>query len=370
MLLSDVLNVSLPRCHYPIYFLDSSRENAEKAVPALLSEVITTRQVLVVTNHTIAALYLSRWYRWLEQGGFRVATCIVDDGEQYKNATTLQSIYDTLIDQAFVRNSTLVALGGGVIGDMTGFAAATYQRGVGFVQVPTTLLAQVDSSVGGKTAINHPRGKNMIGAFYQPDAVLMPMDALATLPAREFRAGIAEVIKYGALADAGFLDWLEVNLDNLLACEHQVLTATVRRCCEIKAAIVAADETEHSGQRALLNFGHTFGHAIEAIQHYQGLLHGEAVAVGMVLATSLSCELDLVSSAFCQRLETMLGQAGLPVTIPAGIQPSTMLEAMRYDKKNDYGRLKLIVLEAPGQAAVYEQVPQALIRQVLEQFSS
>jgi 3-dehydroquinate synthase len=317
---------------------------------ATWSAVPQSTQALVVTNTTVEPLYAAQLARALRARHRQVHVLALPDGEAHKNWTTLNRIFDELLARECDRKTVLYALGGGVVGDMTGFAAASYMRGVPFVQVPTTLLAQVDSSVGGKTAINHPLGKNMIGAFYQPRLVVCDLDTLATLPAREFSAGLAEVIKYGPIADMAFLGWLEANLDALVARDPAPLAHAVRRSCEIKASVVGADERE-SGLRAILNFGHTFGHAIEAGLGYGEWLHGEAVGCGMVMASHLSQRLGLVDSEFVSRMTALVSRAGLPVRAPSlGVQ--RFMELMRVDKKSEAGEIKFVVLERPGAAAV------------------
>ena len=305
----------------------------------------------VVTNATVAALYGASFETALARHYPRLVRVELPDGEAHKDWASLDLIFDRLLAEGCDRKTMLFALGGGVVGDIAGFAAACFMRGVSFVQVPTTLLAQVDSSVGGKTAINHPRGKNMIGAFYQPQRVVCDLDVLDTLPARELSAGLAEVIKYGPIADAGFLDWIEPNLDALLARDRDALAHAVRRSCEIKAAVVAADERE-AGQRAILNFGHTFGHAIEAGLGFGRWLHGEAVGCGMVLASDLSARLGLVPGAFAERMRTLCARAGLPVRAPDLGGAPRWLELMRVDKKAEGGELRFVVVEAVGRAGV------------------
>ncbi len=298
---------------------------------------------------------LAPWYR-------RVLTLELPDGEAHKDWTSLNLIFERLLGEGCDRRTVLFALGGGVIGDMAGFAAACYMRGVPFVQVPTTLLAQVDSSVGGKTAINHPLGKNMVGAFYQPQRVICDLDTLRTLPDRELSAGLAEVIKYGPIADAAFLDWIEAHLDELLAREPAALAHAVQRCCEIKATVVASDERE-TGLRAILNFGHTFGHAIETGMGYGQWLHGEAVGCGMVLASELSVRLGLMPAAFAERMRRLCERARLPVRAP-DLGADRYLELMRVDKKSEGGEIRFIVIEALGRAAL-RPVPDALVRETL-----
>jgi 3-dehydroquinate synthase len=288
---------------------------------------------------------------------------VLPDGERHKTLATFTSVIDRLIDARFHRDCCLVALGGGVIGDLTGYVAASYQRGVDFVQVPTTLLAQVDSSVGGKTAVNHPRAKNMIGAFHQPTAVLADTSTLRTLPPRELAAGLAEVIKYGIIVDADFFAWLEAHIDELKLLDAAALTHAIRVSCEIKAAIVAEDEREQ-GRRALLNLGHTFGHALEALGNYERWLHGEAVAIGTVLAARTSAALGLIEERDCERIERLLARAGLP-TRAGGIDAGELLEHMRGDKKADRGGLKLVLIRALGSAQVTRAPPDDALRAVL-----
>ena len=319
-------------------------------------------QALIVSNVAVAPLYAQRLQQALAPHYTAVSVLELPDGEQFKDWSTLNLIFDRLLGGGCDRQTVLFALGGGVVGDMTGFAAACYMRGVPFVQVPTTLLAQVDSSVGGKTAINHPAGKNMIGAFYQPLRVVCDLDTLRTLPERELRAGLAEVIKYGPIADAALLDWIESNLDALLARDAAALAHAVRRSCEIKAALVGQDERE-SGLRAILNFGHTFGHAIESGLGYGQWLHGEAVGCGMVMAAQLSQRLGLVPAAFAARLQRLIERAGLPVRGPA-LGAERYLELMRVDKKAQGGEIRFVLIGAPGRAVV-RAAPDALVREVL-----
>ena len=321
---------------------------------------------LVVSNNLVGPLYAPQLMRALQPQFSRVLLVTLPDGEAHKDWPTLQLIFDALLENGCDRKTVLFALGGGVVGDMTGFAAASYMRGVPFVQVPTTLLAQVDSSVGGKTAINHPLGKNMIGAFYQPQLVVCDLDLLKTLPAREMSAGLAEVIKYGPVADMEFFDWIEHNIDALRAGETSVLAHAVKRSCEIKADVVGQDERE-SGLRAILNFGHTFGHAIESGLGYGAWLHGEGVGCGMVMAAQLSRQLGLVDSAFVDRLKTLIERAGLPVTAPVlstTDNAGRYLELMRVDKKAEAGEIRFIVIDGPGKAAL-RTAPDAMVREVI-----
>ena len=322
---------------------------------------------VIVTNTTVAPLYAQRLQTALGRRYGAIHTVVLPDGEEFKTWATLNLIFDALLQHGCDRKTVLFALGGGVVGDMTGFAAASYMRGVPFVQVPTTLLAQVDSSVGGKTAINHPLGKNMIGAFYQPQLVVCDLDTLQTLPARELAAGLAEIIKYGPIADMAFFGWIEANLPALLAREPAALAHAVKRSCEIKARVVAQDERD-VGLRAMLNFGHTFGHAIEAGLGYGAWLHGEGVGCGMVMAATLSQRLGLIDAAFVQRLTTLIRRAGLPVAGPklaSADNAGRYLELMRVDKKAEAGEIRFVVLDAPG-SAVLRSVPDTLVRAVVD----
>ena len=322
---------------------------------------------MIVTNDTVAPLYEAQLRAALAHHYQQVHTVVLPDGEAHKDWQTLNLIFDALLAQGCDRKTVLFALGGGVVGDMTGFAAASYMRGVPFVQVPTTLLAQVDSSVGGKTAINHPLGKNMIGAFYQPVRVVCDLDTLKTLPERELSAGLAEVIKYGPIADMDFLGWIEANIAALMAREPAALAYAVKRSCEIKAWVVGQDERE-SGLRAILNFGHTFGHAIEAGLGFGTWLHGEAVGCGMVMAAELSQRLGKVDAAFVARLKALIERAGLPVRGPVLSTADNALdyiEHMRLDKKAEAGDIKFVVIDQPGQAAV-QGAPDAVVRDVID----
>lgn len=324
---------------------------------------------MVVTNTTVWPLHGSALLHSLQQRYPLVHVVQLPDGEEHKNWQTLNLIFDALLKNGCDRKTVLFALGGGVVGDMTGFAAACYMRGVPFVQVPTTLLAQVDSSVGGKTAINHPLGKNMIGAFYQPLLVVCDLSTLDTLPQRELSAGLAEVIKYGPIADMAFLEWLETSMDALLARDKGALAHAVRRSCEIKAWVVGQDERE-AGLRAILNFGHTFGHAIEAGMGYGAWLHGEGVGVGMLMAAELSLRLGLVDAGFVDRLRTLVQRAGLPLRAPvldAEDNAGRYLALMRVDKKAEAGEIRFVVIDGPGRAAV-RAAPDALVREVIDAF--
>ncbi len=322
---------------------------------------------VIVTNETIAPLYEATLRRAIATHFKQIETVVLPDGEAHKDWQTLQLIFDALLSKGCDRKTVLLALGGGVIGDMTGFAAASYMRGVPFVQVPTTLLSQVDSSVGGKTAINHPLGKNMIGAFYQPVRVVCDLNTLATLPPRELSAGLAEVIKYGPIADMAFLQWIEAHIDDLMRQDPQALAHAVKRSCEIKAEVVGQDERE-AGLRAILNFGHTFGHAIEAGLGFGVWLHGEAVGCGMVMAAELSCRLGRVDAAFVARLRALIERAGLPVrgpVIDASDNAGHYLAHMRLDKKAIAGDIQFVVIDGPGKATVCG-APDALVRAVID----
>jgi 3-dehydroquinate synthase len=330
--------------------------------PASFASAIRSRQVMVVTNETVAPLYLDKLLQALH--GFQVEQVVLPDGEQYKTLETLNCIFDALLRSRFDRSCTLAALGGGVVGDMAGFAAAIYQRGVDFVQVPTTLLSQVDSSVGGKTGVNHPLGKNMIGAFHQPRCVIADTDTLDTLPDRELSAGLAEVVKYGVINDLAFFEWLESNVERLLAREAPALIHAVRRSCHDKAVIVAADERE-AGQRALLNLGHTFGHAIESGMGYGKWLHGEAVAAGIAMAAAMSVRLGWMEQAECDRIRTLLQRARLPVDPPPEISGERFIELMSVDKKVLNGELRLVLLRGIGEALVTADYPLEILRQSL-----
>jgi 3-dehydroquinate synthase len=318
---------------------------------------------LIVTNPTVAPLYAEGLRRALASRHRRVHLLMLPDGEQHKDWASLNRVFDHLLHQACDRKTTLYALGGGVVGDMTGFAAACYMRGVPYVQVPTTLLAQVDSSVGGKTAINHPAGKNMIGAFYQPVVVVADLDTLDTLPPRELAAGLAEVIKYGPIADDGFLGWIEDHLDALLARDKPALAHAVKRSCEIKAWVVGQDERE-SGLRAILNFGHTFGHAIEAGLGFGTWLHGEAVGCGMVMAAALSQRMGLIDADYARRIRRLVERTGLPVLGPR-LGAAAYLDLMRVDKKSESGALRFVLIDAPGRAGVHA-VDEGLVAEVIE----
>jgi len=352
----ETVRVALGERSYPIHIGAGILDAAELYRPHL-----GAGRVAVITNPVVAPLYLGRLRDALQRAGAAAPLdVLVDDGEQAKSWGALERVFDALLGARVGRDGVIVALGGGVVGDLAGFAAAVYQRGIPLIQVPTTLLAQVDSSVGGKTAINHARGKNMIGAFHQPAAVIADVGALATLPEREVRAGAAEVIKHGFALDAALVEWLEANLEALLAREPEALTHAVRRSCELKAAVVAADERE-SGQRAVLNLGHTFGHAIEAGAGYGAWLHGEAVAAGMVMAAELSVRAGLLPATDAARLRALLQRAGLPVVGPA-LATERYLELMAGDKKAAGGRVRFVLLEAVGRAVVRGDLDERLVR--------
>jgi 3-dehydroquinate synthase len=354
----QTVSVALGERSYPVHIGTGLLDRAD-----LLLSHLARKQVAVVTDTTVAPLYLERFSRPLRDAGVEVLPIVIADGEAHKRWETVDAVLESLLERRCGRDTTLVALGGGVVGDLTGFAAAVYQRGVPYVQIPTTLLAQVDSSVGGKTAINHARGKNMIGAFHQPRLVLADMDALATLPPRELRAGLAEVIKHGFIRDAGFVAWLEAHVEKLLALDRDALAHAVARSVEIKAGIVARDERE-TGERALLNFGHTFGHAIETGLGYGEWLHGEAVAAGMAMAAELSRRLGILAQADVTRVLALLKRAGLPTEAPA-LGPRRFLELMSVDKKAKDGRLRFVVLERIGAASVRADVPASALDETL-----
>ncbi|WP_107850696.1 3-dehydroquinate synthase [Oceanimonas marisflavi] len=351
------LTVNLGERSYPILIAEGLMSDG-----ALLKDAVKGKKVLVITNEVVAPLYLERLLAALAP--LEAESLVLPDGEQYKTLDTFNRVMGKLLESGHGRDTTLVALGGGVIGDLTGFAAACYQRGVPFIQVPTTLLAQVDSSVGGKTAVNHPLGKNMIGAFYQPELVLIDTLCLQTLPQREFAAGMAEVIKYGIIWDAGFFTWLEQNLTRLQQLDTGALSYAIRRCCEIKAEMVACDEREH-GVRALLNLGHTFGHAIEAEMGYGNWLHGEAVAAGTIQACHTARLRGDMSDAEVERVRALLVQAGLPVTGPGQMTIEHYLPHMLRDKKVLAGKLRLVLPQGIGRAQVVDDVTEAQLAQVL-----
>lgn len=356
------LRVELGERSYPIYIGSGLLGRSDLLMPHLVG-----RQAMVVSNETVAPLYLRRVLEALREA--ECEAVVLPDGEQYKTLETTNLVFDALLEHRFSRQATLVALGGGVVGDITGFAAACYQRGIAFVQVPTTLLAQVDSSVGGKTGVNHPLGKNMIGAFHQPQCVVADTGTLNTLPERELRAGLAEVIKYGLIRDAEFFVWLEANMDALLQREPDALAYAIECSCRNKAEIVAEDERER-GQRALLNLGHTFGHAIETGMGYGTWLHGEAVAVGMVMATDLSRRMGLLEESDVKRVEELIQRARLPVRSPEQIEPARFLELMAVDKKVVGGRIRLVLLQAIGHALISDEFDDSALTLTLSELRS
>ncbi len=353
----QTLNLDLGERSYPIHIGQGLLKQAE-----LLTPHIHGKSVVTVSNTTVAPLYLAATEQLLS--GFKHSAAILPDGEQYKTLDVLNQIYTHLLEHKADRKTTLVALGGGVIGDMTGFAAASYQRGINFIQIPTTLLAMVDSSVGGKTGVNHPLGKNMIGAFHQPQCVLIDTDTLNTLADRELSAGIAEIIKYGLIRDPAFLQWLDTNMDKLLARDPEALTYAIYRSCEHKAEVVAADEKEND-QRALLNLGHTFGHAIEAAMGYGQWLHGEAVATGMVMAAELSAQMGWISADDVAYTRHILQRARLPIEPPAQISGDTFMRYMSVDKKVLDGSLRLILMKSLGEAIVTADFDANALKKVL-----
>ncbi len=356
MSLATTVEVALGARSYPIWIgADLLAESAR------WRETLGGRQVLVVSNEVVAPLYLERVMAGL--GGFATSTLVLADGEQHKTLEGVEQVFAALGAQCASRDATIIALGGGVIGDLAGFAAACWMRGIDFLQMPTTLLAMVDSSVGGKTGVNLPFGKNLVGAFHQPRAVVADTATLASLPAREYRAGLAEVVKYGAIGDAGFFQWLEAHAPALLTREPAALAAAIAASCRHKAAVVARDEQER-GERALLNFGHSFGHALETATGYADLLHGEAVAIGMLLAARLSARLGRAAAADAERLAALLAACGLPRALPA-TDPARLVELMRLDKKNLGGRLRLVLWRGIGQAEVVDGVDAALVRKFL-----
>lgn len=352
-----VLTVELGERSYPIYIGTNLLADGD-----LLRSHVAGEQVLIVTNETIAPLYLEQVKAAFSD--YKLSTVVLPDGEQFKNLEVLNNIFDQLLSDRHNRTTTLVALGGGVIGDMTGFAAASYQRGVKFIQIPTTLLSQVDSSVGGKTGVNHALGKNMIGAFHQPQAVIIDTDTLSTLPPRELRAGFAEVIKYGLICDAEFFDWLEQNYQRVLDLDVEALAYVIERSCQNKADVVAEDEHE-AGIRAILNLGHTFGHAIETFQGYGDWLHGEAVAAGMVMAADLSCRLGWITQEDAQRARDLIEKSDLPVAPPEALNEGRIMELMAVDKKVLDGNLRLVLLEQIGKAVVTKDFAADALQQTL-----
>lgn len=358
--LMRTLTVDLGERSYPIFIGEHFLGN-----PEYLRPYIKGQQVCVVTNDAVAPLYLEALVSGLT--GLQVDVVTLPDGESFKTLSTLNQIFTTLLEKRHNRTTTLIALGGGVVGDMTGFAAASYQRGVEFIQVPTTLLAQVDSSVGGKTGVNHALGKNMIGAFHQPNAVLIDTQVLSTLPRRELAAGFAEVVKYGLISDLPFFCWLEANVERIMSCEPEALAYAVERSCQNKADVVAQDEKE-GGVRAILNLGHTFGHAIETAQGYGNWLHGEAVATGMLMALDLSNREGWLSAAEVKRTEGLLLKASLPIKAPEGMAAETFIDLMAVDKKVLDGELRLVLVSELGSARVTKSFSMSNLRETLDAF--
>lgn len=358
-----IIDVELGARSYPIYI--GSDLLASGAAQEYLKSAIHGSQVTIVTNETIAPLYLGTLESLLEE--YQVHSVVLKDGESFKNLDTMDQIFSEMLAARQNRTTTLVALGGGVIGDMTGFAAASYQRGVNFVQVPTTLLSQVDSSVGGKTGVNHKLGKNMIGAFKQPQAVIVDLSTLKTLDSRQFAAGMAEVVKYGLIWDSEFFDWIESNIDALVARDTEALEYAIAKSCEIKAAVVAEDETEKS-LRAILNLGHTFGHAMETYGNYSGFLHGEGVAAGMVMACDLSDKMGWISSNAGNRLRVINSRLGLPNNVPAGMTKEDFMTNMAVDKKNLGDEIRLVLLSELGKAVVTTEYEVSKLETLIEEF--
>lgn len=360
---SQIVSINLETRSYDIHIGKGLLNNA-----SLIKNLPNANSAVIVTNTTVSPLYANQLEKALRSKYHDVHTIVIQDGESYKTWETLNTIFDELLKLSCDRKTTLFALGGGVVGDITGFAASCYMRGIPFVQVPTTLLAQVDSSVGGKTGINHPLGKNMIGSFYQPKLVLCDINSFDTLPQRELSAGLAEVIKYGPIADLEFLTWLESNMDALLAKDNDALAFAIKRSCEIKAQVVSQDERE-SGIRAILNFGHTFGHAIETGLGYGQWLHGEAVGCGMVLAANLSKQLGYVDDSFVTRLTAIIKRAGLPVVAPllgatSETSANRYLSLMRIDKKAEAGEIQFVLIKQSGQCII-QSAPDDLVREVI-----
>ncbi|MCP4492932.1 MAG: 3-dehydroquinate synthase [Gammaproteobacteria bacterium] len=356
---NHTLTVDLDDRSYPIYIGSSLLEE-----PKLLCDHILGNSAVIVSNSTVAPIYLKIIQTSLNAEGIRFDVVILDDGEQYKTIDSVMTIIETLLTHRHDRQTTLIALGGGVVGDIAGFAAAIYQRGVNFIQIPTTLLSQVDSSVGGKTGVNHPRGKNMIGAFYQPQCVIIDTNTLSTLPDRELSAGLAEVIKYGLIYDKPFFEWLEQNINELISRNNDSIAKAILVSCQTKATIVQQDERE-SGIRAILNLGHTFGHAIEAVMGYGNWLHGEAVATGMVMAIDLSERLGRVDNSLKKRVTSLLEQCALPIKSPPKITVELYMQAMAIDKKALNGSIKFVLLKKLGQAFITDDYDQDSLEQTL-----
>jgi len=353
-----ILNVELGERSYPIV-VDSGLLSRRE----LFQQYVNANEVMVVTDETVAPLYLDNLLSTLS--GFNVTCHVLPDGEEHKSLATLAELLDTMVVAPCSRETTLIALGGGVVGDIAGFAASCYQRGINYIQVPTTLLAQVDSAVGGKTAVNHARGKNMIGAFYQPTCVIADTDTLSTLDSRQLSAGVAEVVKYGCIRDAGFFVWLEQNIDKLCQCDADTISHAIIECCRNKAEVVATDEVEQ-GDRALLNLGHTFAHAIETATGYGAWLHGEAVSVGISLAADMSCRLGWLKEEDAERIRVLLRRAKLPVCAPADMTVADFMRNMALDKKVAAGRIRLVLLKAIGEAKLVSDYPDDVLEAVLE----
>lgn len=358
----NILQVDLGTRTYPIYIGENLLAQA-----SLLTNHIPSNDVVIITNETIAPLYLEPISAALNSKN--IQTIILPDGESYKNLTTMESIFSEMLTSRCARDTTIVALGGGVVGDISGFAAACYQRGINFIQIPTTLLSQVDSSVGGKTGVNHSLGKNMIGAFYQPKCVIADIGTLHTLPKRELSAGIAEVIKYGLLGDIEFFNWLELNVNKLVDLDNDALMYAIQRSCQCKADIVASDEHEKSGRRALLNLGHTFGHAIETGMGYGNWLHGEAVACGMVVAAEFSERMKWISKDDVKRISRLISRANLPTELPHELSATKILELMAIDKKVKDGKLHLVLLKEIGEAVLTSEFDHVLLQQTLAELT-
>ncbi len=353
-----ILNVELGERSYPIV-VDSGLLSRRE----LFQQYVNANEVMVVTDETVAPLYLDNLLNTLS--GFNVTCHVLPDGEEHKSLATLAELLDTMVAAPCSRETTLIALGGGVVGDIAGFAASCYQRGINYLQVPTTLLAQVDSAVGGKTAVNHVRGKNLIGAFYQPRCVIADTDTLSTLDSRQLSAGIAEVVKYGCIRDAELFTWLEQNIDKLCQCDRDTVSHTIIECCRNKAELVATDEVEQ-GDRALLNLGHTFAHAIETVTGYGTWLHGEAVSAGISLAADMSCRLGWLEQKDVERIRALLRRANLPVCAPAEMTVADFMRNMARDKKVVAGRIRLVLLKAIGEAKLVSDYPDDVLKTVLE----
>ena len=356
--LLNTLILDLGNKSYPIHIGPGLLEDSE-----LLSKYLKKCRPAIITDANVAELYLDKLRQCIKKS--QAVEIIIPAGEEQKNLATLETICTKLLENLITRHDMIIALGGGVVGDLAGFTAASYQRGIQFIQVPTTLLAQVDSSVGGKTGVNHPLGKNMIGAFHQPHAVITDLETLHTLPARQISAGIAEIIKYGLITDADFFGWLQDNIDALKNLEPAVLTYAIRRSCEIKSEIVAQDEYETGNHRVLLNFGHTFGHAIETITRYETWLHGEAIGCGMVLAARLSAECNLITASDVEQITQLIKQAGLPIQMPEDLDPEQLIHLMKKDKKNIAGKQRFVLLKKIGTAYVDEDIPVETLRRLL-----